>query len=151
MKRRREEEVLQANIEIALGAEPDLLILRNAVGVAEYTNKSDGRVRKFHYGLGKGSPDLVGILRRELRHRGPGWPVIEHYDTDGVMRCFAHTVPAVVGTWFCLELKSEDGRLSDDQKRVIAAWRSFGAFVACPRTVEEARAALERARRGEPQ
>lgn len=48
------ETVLSAQIQLAIGSEPDLLLLRNSVGF-------DERARAT-YGLGVGSPDLVGIL-----------------------------------------------------------------------------------------
>lgn len=55
------EKKIQADIEAALGAEPDLILLRNAVGDAVYHN-DDGKMRRLKYGLLVGSPDLVGIL-----------------------------------------------------------------------------------------
>jgi len=55
------ENKIQADIEAALGAEPDLLLLRNAVGDAVYHNDA-GEMRRLKYGLLTGSPDLVGIL-----------------------------------------------------------------------------------------
>jgi len=55
---------------------------------------------------------------------------------------------APAGRWFCLELKSERGRLTEDQKLFAALVRRLGGFCATARTVDEARAALERARAG---
>jgi len=55
----REAEV-QREIELALGAEPDLLLMRNANGVARYVD-DDGRERFTRMGLPNGAPDLVGI------------------------------------------------------------------------------------------
>ena len=53
------------------------------------------------------------------------------------------------GRWFCLEVKTAKGATLDDQLRWHALARKFGAFVAIARSPEEARAALDRARRGE--
>lgn len=53
---------LQNEIRLALGSEPDLLLMRNSVGVAEHV-REDGSVYKVPYGLGPGTPDLVGILK----------------------------------------------------------------------------------------
>lgn len=58
----RLESPIQAEIEAALGAEPDLLLLRNTVGHVKYYDEKTGEPRYVTYGLGKGSPDLVGIL-----------------------------------------------------------------------------------------
>jgi hypothetical protein len=61
MKRDHLEAELQRQIEAAIGAEPDLLLMKNSVGKARYTTK-EGKVFHVPYGLGTGSPDLVGIL-----------------------------------------------------------------------------------------
>ena len=59
--RPREAEVQRA-IELALGAEPDCLLMRNSVGVARNVD-DEGRERFIAYGLGgPGSPDLILIL-----------------------------------------------------------------------------------------
>lgn len=118
-----------ANIRIALGMEPDLHLMRNHVGgSAEYNIEAD-EVRHQRFGLAKGSTDLVGILRRPMIDARTGQRV-------------------TVGTWFCLEVKTPVGRLSDDQKRWHRLARLFGAFVAIARNDNEARAALARARTG---
>lgn len=81
---------------------------RNNTGVATYGGA------KVAYGLGVGSPDLVGFL-----------------------------VPS--GRFFALEVKTETGRLSREQRCWHASSVSGGAFVACVRSVEEALRALEEA------
>lgn len=53
------------------------------------------------------------------------------------------------GRWFCLECKTDRGRLSEDQKLFGALVQRLGGFWAVARSVDEARDALERARRGE--
>jgi thiamine pyrophosphate-dependent acetolactate synthase large subunit-like protein len=50
------------------------------------------------------------------------------------------------GRWFCLEVKSDTGRTTEEQQRWAAMVRSMGGFAAIVRTPEEAREALERAR-----
>ena len=109
------EKKIQADIEADLGAEADLLLIRNAVGKATYLNEE---AHEFHvpYGLGKGSPDLVGIL-------------------------------APLGRWLCLEVKADEGDVDPEQVKCHAIWRRFGALIFVVRTVDEARAALEEARR----
>src|SRR5262249_18565243 len=67
-KRSRLEREVQRDIELAIGAELDLLLMKNSCGVASYVT-DEGKTFKVPYGLGNGSPDLVGILRREVNPR----------------------------------------------------------------------------------
>jgi hypothetical protein len=62
-RRNRLEGPIQAEIEAGIGSEPDFLLLRNTVGEVRYFDEKTGNSRFIKYGLGKGSPDLVGILR----------------------------------------------------------------------------------------
>lgn len=114
------EKQVQREIEAEIGAEPDLLLIKNSNGVAKYYG-DDGKQYVVPYGLGTGSPDLVGILRVAV-------------------------AGLVVGVWFCLEVKPAEGELEPEQDKCHAIWRSFGAFVETARSGREARAALERAR-----
>ena len=113
------EKKIQADIEADLGAEPDLLLLRNAVGKATYV---DDEAREFHvpFGLGVGSPDLVTLLLM------PSTPPI--------------------AVWFCLEVKAEEGDVDPEQEKCHRIWRRFGALISVVRSVAEARAALLEAR-----
>lgn len=111
----RRENAIQRDVEAAIGAEPDLLLLRNNVGQAEHVNEKTARIYRLPYGLGVGSPDLVGIL-------------------------------APHGRWFCLELKAPGEKPRKEQRECHAVWRRFGAFVETATSVDEARAALARAR-----
>ena len=100
---------LQHAIRLRLGRERDLVLFRNQVG---QTKTDHGYLR---YGLGVGSPDLVGIL-------------------------------APHGRWVCLEIKTETGRVSEDQERWHKLARKFGAHVEIVRSVDDAVSAIERAR-----
>jgi len=111
---------LQNEIEAAIGAAPDLLLLRNSVGRARHVREDDGTIFFVPYGLGVGSPDLVGMLR----------------------------APDGRAVWFCLEVKTADGRVDAEQERCHRVWRDSGAIVEVVRSVDEARAALQRAREG---
>lgn len=62
MRRSTLETEIQRQIELAIGAEPDLLLLRNSVGLAKYFDDKELKEWKVPYGLGVGSPDLVAIL-----------------------------------------------------------------------------------------
>lgn len=56
------ETIIQRNIQLALGAESDFLLLpKNTVGMAKMP-VGDGQLAQYPVGLGDGSPDLVGIL-----------------------------------------------------------------------------------------
>lgn len=56
------ESEIKRRIMVAIGAEPDLLLMENVVGSALYINKETGIEYHVPYGLMKGSPDLVGIM-----------------------------------------------------------------------------------------
>ncbi len=105
-------------IELGLGAEPGLIILRNSVGKATYTG-ADASEYHVPFGLGVGSPDLVGLLRAPSGQ-------------------FA--------AWFCLEVKADEGDLDPEQVKCHAIWRRFGALIFVVRSVAEARVALDSAR-----
>lgn len=116
MRRATLEGEIQRRIEAEIGAEPDLLLLRNSVGKARHVTPAG---KEFHvpYGLGTGSPDLVGVL-------------------------------APTGKLVGLEVKCPGEEPSAEQLACHATWRRFGVFVAVVTSPEEARAALEEARRG---
>jgi hypothetical protein len=146
-RRSQLEKQIQRDIEADLGAEPDLLLLRNSVGEARYVDEQTGKEWHVPYGLGVGSPDLVGLLRVELRHRNEGDPVVVR-SIDGVDDAvFALTRPVSPAIWLCLEVKVPGEEADDHQAKVHDIWRRFGAVVEVVHSVAEARAALERARR----
>jgi dihydropteroate synthase len=111
----KREALIQREIELALGAEPDCVLLRNSVGVARNVD-DEGRERFIAYGLGPGSPDLILILAPRGR---------------------------LVG----LEVKRPGEDATPEQRHVHAIWRRFGADVVVVHDVEEARAAVDDARR----
>lgn len=55
---------------------------------------------------------------------------------------------APTGRWFALEIKSATGRTTQEQRDFMAIVRAGGGFAAVVRSVDEARAALARARTG---
>lgn len=132
------EKEVQARIEADLGAEPDLLILRNSVGKARYID-DDGNEFFVPYGLTKGSPDLVCIFRVPWAGivRGVGNKIVGY--TGGG--------PEFIGIWLCFEVKPpEEKDATPEQKKVHAIWRRFGAIVEVVHSPAEARAVLERER-----
>ena len=60
----------------------------------------------------------------------------------------ADLVGVVAGRFFALEVKSERGRVTDEQRQWIALVQSKGGFAAVVRSVDEALAAVERCRKG---
>lgn len=107
------EAVIQNAIRVRLGRLPDLMLMRNANG---NPGTLDGR--RAHFGLPKGSSDLIGVL-------APG------------------------GRYIALEVKTATGKLRPEQVAHLAIVRRFGGFACVVRSVPEAEAAIERARRGE--
>jgi|GEM_PF-1562160 len=110
------EKEVQRRIEAKLGAEPDLLLLRNSVGRAKYVKED--KVFYVPYGLGVGSPDLVFILR----------------------------TPFGLGVWLCMEVKVPGEEPEPEQERCHEIWRRFGALIYVVHSVDEAVAALKDAR-----
>jgi len=102
---------IQRAIRIALNRTMRVRVTRNNVGSVR---TEDGRFVTF--GLNRGSPDLVGVLRS--------------------------------GRAVGFEVKSPNGRVSDDQRRWHEAARKWGVFVAVVRSVDEALEALARAEQG---
>lgn len=114
------EAIIQNQIRIVLSTQPDVRMFRNNVGVAKV------REAYVRYGLAKGSADLIGWITLAP-------PV----------------VPFRVARFMSLEIKTDTGRLSTEQKLWLQAVRDCGGFSAVVRSPEEALAAVERARRGE--
>jgi len=113
------ENKVQRDIELALGAEADLMLLRNTVGVAKFYNEKTAKRQMVTYGLGTGSPDLVGILYDEFTG---------------------------LGVWFCIECKAPGETSTVKQREVRQAWEAFGALVYECYSVNEARMSLDLAR-----
>lgn len=84
-----------------------------------------------------------GVEQTEKFARGRTW--FEHNGLGpGTPDLVVLDGPRVVG----LEVKGPDGAPEESQIRVQKQWHAIGAFYAFVRSVEEARAALERARNG---
>lgn len=122
----REETRIQNEATAELGALPGVLLLVNTVG--KIPNPWTG-VGWFVYGLGEGTPDVVGSVEVEIVTPG-----------GGVMR---------LARFFTLEFKKPGEKPEPHQARLHAAWRSLGIFVGVVHSTAEARAAIERCRRGE--
>lgn len=120
---------IQQDIRAALGLEPDLVLWRNSTGKFETFDERSGRGRTIKTGLVVGACDLIGIL---------AVPFEAEFGPDHL-----------VGRFFALEIKTPVGRLSTEQRQFIELVRRMGGFAAIARSVDEAKQALARARRGE--
>ncbi len=56
------EAAILREIMVAIGSEPDVLLMRNQVGAVERFDERTNSTRVERYGLGVGSADLVAIL-----------------------------------------------------------------------------------------
>ncbi len=134
----READIQQA-IRLALGLEPGLVLWRNNVGAAVHHDSK----RPVFYGVGgKGGSDLIGLLSVEVStvcdEPEAGLPI--HV-------CLGHL--ATLARFVALEVKRPGGRVTKDQNAFLELVRGLGGFAAVVHSVEEARDAIARARRGE--
>jgi len=127
-----DEQRIQAKILGSLGSRPDCRIFRNTVGRAyqgrvEFNAIGPGRhvihgARVVEFGLGTGSPDLVG------------WRTVT-------------ITPDMVGqkvAVFCgVEVKAEGGKPTIEQERFIGLMQRMGAFAGVARSVGEASAIVQ--------
>lgn len=102
---RRTETTIQGEIQQAVAAIPDVTITRNTVGRLQDRNGA-----WWSFGLGDGSPDLIGI----------------------------YTHPRGVALAFGIEVKTEKGRVSADQVAWHDAMDKRGLPTFLARTEEEA-------------
>lgn len=119
---------ISRDIMAALEHAPGLLLWRNSIGTF--------RAHGFHVraGLPKGSADLVGILSVEVDNQtGPQW---ESMST------------ATLGRFVALEVKKPGEQADPHQSAWLESVRVFGGFAAVVHGVDEARAAIARARAG---
>lgn len=114
-----EETALIRKIRRHYGAESDLFLERNNVGVARELNEKSGDVRHVRYGLGRGSPDLVGMLM---------------VDELGL------------AVWVAWEIKIEGEKPKGHQEDRHAMWRRNGALVFVADSLDEFGRTLREAR-----
>ena len=117
------ESALLGAIHDALSARGDVMMWRNNGGLARY---GEARVR---YGLAPGSSDLIGIVQLDVAALADG---------------------ARPGRFLALEVKAGRRRETPEQRLFLALVRRRGGYAAVVRSVAEAMAAVDAARRGEP-
>jgi hypothetical protein len=126
-KRRNETRDLVKPIMAALNVLPGVRVWRNNVGQLEWAPG-----QRLSYGLAIGSADLVGMVRVRTCCEGC---------------CIGSALYRAC--FFSLEVKWPGKKPTDDQDRWADVVRELGGFCAVVHSVEEARAAVERCRRGE--
>jgi hypothetical protein len=127
MNRSAAHTALLRDIRLALGRESDLVLWQVNQGHGE-----DKEGRHFAQGMVRGASDLIGIVRVER--------------TFWVGIC-AETFE--VGRFIALEVKTGKATLSKDQEAFRDCVQRYGGFHAVVRSVDEAKVAIERARRGD--
>lgn len=133
---------IQQDIRLALGLEPGLALFRNNIGAAVHHDSK----RPVHYGVGgKGGSDLIGLLTVRVER--------VCFDADALLcdgsdfACTGHV--SEIARFVALEIKRPGGKPTKKQLDFICLVRDMGGFAAIVTSVDEARAAIARARRGE--
>ena len=126
----RESDII-ASIRRKVGSLPWVVLWRNNTG-----SLPDARGILVHFGLCKGSSDFIGIVQVTA---GPSSVT----DEDG---CSYDVEPLFLGRFFALEVKKPGERPRDAQDTFLKLVRKMGGFAAWVNNVDDAMAALERAR-----
>lgn len=111
---------LLAEIRLALGRDPRVVLWRNNVGTA----KHEGTDRPVKYGLCVGSSDLIGIVA-------------------------VPTMTDPLGRFFALEVKLPTGRVTAEQWQFLELVNRRGGYACIVRSVEDALAAVDAAANGD--
>lgn len=154
------ESEIVSSIRLALDSEEGLELWRNGVAGVQATD-AEGNARHHRAGLPRGSSDLIGVLGIAVKIRT--WNETERrFDLGdtiliGRLVCLEVKRPGVkVKSLALLEAMRVAGKVLNkkdlhdyEQQLWMIRVRLKGGFACYVRTVEEARAAIKRARRGE--
>ena len=132
-ERRQDERQQMEDIKLYINEQPDFVVFRNNIveGFYAKVDPRTGKVGQPFYvkaGLGTGSPDLVGLQAMGVTYQGR-W--------------------LLLGRFFAPEIKVDGGEPRANQDEWAERARLYGACVPVLRSVEDAVAALDRARKGE--
>lgn len=116
---------IQHAIRLALAQHPDLVLWRNAAGVATFGHGARKQVTRF--GLIKGASDLIGLLSLRAGDLDP---------------------ETVIGRFVALEVKNARGQLAPEQRQFLRLVARLGGAAGVARSVEEAEALLRAWRAG---
>lgn len=111
---------LLAEIRLALGRDPRVVLWRNNVGTARH----EGTDRPVRYGLCVGSSDLIGIVA-------------------------VPTMTDPLGRFLALEVKTATGRVAPEQWQFLELVNRRGGYACIVRSVEDALAAVDAAANGD--
>jgi hypothetical protein len=106
----KESELLHS-LRLAIGQRPDVTIWRNQVGVAQYAGL------RVPYGLTRGASDLIGIRTLTITPDMAG---------------------QLVGQFVAVEVKTDKGRLTTEQRQFLELVEKRGGLSACVRSLTEA-------------
>jgi hypothetical protein len=117
-------------IREALGWDRSVLLFRSNTGALRVgQDKASGkRGRLVRFGLKKGASDLIGIVK--------------------VFVSQEHPFGRYVGRFIALEVKTPGHEPTELQADFLAQVREMGGYAACVHSVDEALAAVERAKGG---
>jgi hypothetical protein len=112
------EQVIQQQIRLDIGINPEVRLFRNNCGVA-----TDQRTGNFiRYGLAVGSSDLIGIRKVTIT---------------------PDMVGQTIGVFASLEVKTDTGKPSTDQKKWLSMVQAFGGIAGVVRSPQDARSLLQ--------
>lgn len=111
------EQVIQQQIRLDIGINPEVRLFRNNCGTA-----TDPRTGNFiRYGLSPGSSDLIGIRKITIT---------------------PDMVGQTIGVFTSLEVKTDTGKPSTDQKKWLSMVTAFGGIAGVVRSPQDARRIL---------
>lgn len=111
------EQVIQQQIRLNIGINPEVRLFRNNCGTA-----TDPRTGNFiRYGLSPGSSDLIGIRKVTIT---------------------PDMVGQTIGVFTSLEVKTDTGKPSTDQKKWLSMVTAFGGIAGVARSPQDARRIL---------
>lgn len=113
---------IQRRIRLAIGREPDSVVWRNNVGVAQFFHEN---IQRVEYGLCAGSSDLIGLTSLVVT------PAM---------------VGRTLGRFVALEIKRSSGTLGEQQRLFRDLVNRLGGHAETVRGEIEAIAALKKAR-----
>lgn len=132
------ESVILADIRLALGQDPRVVLWRNTSGkfLADFGAKG---TRPVSTGLTVGASDLIGMVKCDVVKLPP-------MDQDGYA---SMAYRQTIARFLALEVKTTTGRERPEQKLFRDLVNNMGGFAAVVRSVDDARDAVERAARGD--
>lgn len=141
---------------LALGQRDDVLIWRQNTGAAELGGCSQGDLRDAiavltnqKVSLAQRMADSVTVLRRALNRktRVVRFSMKGQADLTGVLSVVSRGGHGKIGVRLEVELKSEKGRQSKEQRNFEAMMLSAGVVYVCARSASEAVDRVEQAKR----